>query len=314
MENTLELTVSEEFNLERIDKFLIIAAETDFSRSYLQKLIKNGHITVNGNSTKQNYKVKTDDIVLITFPVMEKLDLEPENLPLNILFQDSDIAVIHKQPGLVVHPGAGNYSHTLVNALLFHIKDLSGIGGVERPGIVHRLDKDTEGLMIIAKNDNAHQKLVEMFTNRELTKEYHALVTGRPSSPEFKIEKSISRHPKFRYKMTINENGKYALTTGKIVQQWNSGDSVYSLLKLRIFTGRTHQIRVHLSSEGMPIIGDPIYSRKPERHGVKFLLLAATHLSFNHPVSGKNLDFSIDLPEHFNSFIKKIERNSSNED
>ncbi len=313
MENTLELAVSEEFHLERLDKFLITAAETDYSRSHLQKLVKNGNITVNGGITKQNYKVKTDDIININFPAPEKLDLEPENIPLNILYQDSDIAVIHKQPGLVVHPGAGNFSHTLVNALLYHIKDLSGIGGVERPGIVHRLDKDTEGLMIIAKNDNSHAKLVEMFTNRELVKEYHAIVTGRPSTAEFKIEKPISRHTKYRYKMTVSETGRYSLTTGKIMKQWNYDDAIYTLLKLRIYTGRTHQIRVHLSSEGMPIIGDPIYSRKPERYGVPFLLLAATRLSFNHPITGEEMNFSIDLPEHFELFIKKLERNNENE-
>jgi len=309
-ETSIELTVPEDYHLERIDKFLVHALELDFSRSYIQKLIKNGDIKVNGDDIRANYKVKLDDSILITVPEPEELALEPEDIPIEIVYEDSSLAVINKQPGLVVHPGPGNWNRTLVNALLFHCRDLSSIGGAIRPGIVHRLDKDTTGLMIIAKNDIAHRNLVAAFAGRTVFKGYTAIVTGRPGKEHDVISKPLARHRKYRHKMTVAEDGKEAITEYTLKRMWNTGTQLFSLLDIKIHTGRTHQIRVHLSSESMPIVGDPIYSKKWERHRVPYLLLASTSLSLTHPETGEQLNFSIDLPEHMKAFVDKLDQQS----
>jgi len=303
----IELLVPEEFNLERIDKFLTASIELDWSRSYIQKLIKGDFILVNENSIKSNYKVKTDDEIVISIPKPRVLDLKPQDIPIDIIFEDDDIAVINKQPGLVVHPGPGNWDGTLVNALLFHLTNLSGIGGVERPGIVHRLDKDTSGLMIVAKSDLAHRNLVEDFSERRVFKEYHAVVVGKPKGDTGIIEEPIARHKKYRHKMTIDENGKFAKTGYEVEKIWSVSKGIFSLLHLNLFTGRTHQIRVHLSANGSPIVGDPIYSKKWEKHRVPFLLLAATKLKFTHPITKKEMSFEIDFPEHMKFFVEKLD-------
>lgn len=302
----IEVVVPFENNLERIDCFLSNLPEIDFSRSYLQKLIKNEDIIVNENKIKQNYKVKTDDIINIHIPEPTKLVLEPQDIPINIVYEDKSIVVINKTPGLVVHPGPGNWDKTLVNALLYHIKDLSHVGGVERPGIVHRLDKDTSGLMIIAKNDISHRKLIDIFANREIHKEYTTIICGKPKQNHFIIEKPISRHPKYRHKMTIIDNGKEAKTEVFLKKMWKIHMGVFSLLKIKLHTGRTHQIRVHLSSESLPIVGDPIYSKKWQKYKVPYLMLAATKLAFKHPETNEDLEFNIELPEHMNKFVDKL--------
>lgn len=304
----IEITVPAEYHLERIDKFLVYAIEENFSRSYIQKLFKNGMITVNGNPARQNHKVKTDEAITIEIPEPEPLDMTPENIPLDILFQDEYIAVINKQPGLVVHPGAGNWKGTLVNALLYHIKDLSGIGGTERPGIVHRLDKDTAGIMLIAKNDIAHKSLVEQFASRTIIKKYKAVVTGKPNREHEILSMPLARHKKYTHKMTVTEGGKEAVTEYTIEKIWNTSAGLFSMLDIRIHTGRTHQIRVHLSASALPIVGDPIYSKKWDRYNVPHLLLCSSSIEFRHPLSGETMKFSAPLPRHMKEFIEKIEK------
>lgn len=303
----ITLTVPEEYHLERIDKFLVYASELNLSRSYIQKLIREQNIIVNELPVKANYKAKTDDTIRIIIPEDTDIPLEPQNIPLDIVYEDSSIIVINKQPGLVVHPGPGNWDKTLVNGLLYHCKDLSSIGGVKRPGIVHRLDKDTSGLMIIAKNDISHQKLTESFSQRRIFKEYAAIIVGKPKQKHEVINKPIARHRKYRHKMTLAEDGKEAVTEYMLKKIWNTEKYIFSMLSVRIHTGRTHQIRVHLSSSGLPIVGDPIYSKKWEKHRVPYLLLASVTLGFQHPESGEELEFSVPLPSHMNAFIQKIE-------
>ena len=305
---TIEIIVPDENKLERIDKFLPASLELDLSRSYIQKLIKGGHIRANEKIIKPNYKVKADDRIVIAVPEPEPLELEPEDIPLDIIYQDQSIVVINKQPGLVVHPGPGNWNRTLVNGLLFHVKDLSSIGGISRPGIVHRLDKDTSGLIVIAKNDASHRFLTAEFSGRKVRKKYAAVVVGKPRSDHDRIEQPIGRHRKYRHKMTIDEKGREAVTEFRVKRVWNSRLGVFSLLDIDLHTGRTHQIRVHLSAAGIPIVGDPIYSKKWEKYRVPYLLLASTGLEFAHPSSGEIMTFTVELPEHMRTFMDKIER------
>ncbi len=307
-DNRIHITVPEEYHLERVDTFLTGSLETDFSRSYIQKLIKNSHITVNESPIKQNYRVKADDCIILDIPEPEKLDLISEDIPLDILFEDTSIAVINKPSGLVVHPGPGNWTGTLVNGLLYHMEGLSSIGGVERPGIVHRLDRDTSGLMVIAKNDRAHRFLVEEFSGRRVKKRYRAVVTGRTEKENGTISEPIDRHPKYRHKMTVIEGGREAVTDFSLDRTWNTGHGLFSELSLRIHTGRTHQIRVHLSWLGNPVVGDPVYSKKWKKHRVPHLLLASVELGFRHPETGEDLLFHADVPGHMKNFIQKLER------
>ncbi|MCP4134745.1 MAG: RluA family pseudouridine synthase [bacterium] len=300
--------VPEEYYLERVDKFLIHALELDLSRSYIQKLIKNGDILVNNSGIKQNYKVKTDDEITIRIPEPVELELLPEDIPLDILYEDSSIAVINKQPNLVVHPGPGNWSKTLVNALLFHIKDLSSIGGVIRPGIVHRLDKDTSGLMVIAKNDTAHKNLVEQFANRTVKKRYAALVQGKPKDEHAVIDQPIGRHHKYRHKMTVTPEGKEAVSEIFLKKIWNLRTGMFSLLDVKIHTGRTHQVRVHLSYIGNSIVGDPIYSKRWAKYKVPYLLLVSKYLGFTHPETKKEMEFEVPLPEHVTAFAERLDK------
>ncbi|HSA13362.1 MAG TPA: RluA family pseudouridine synthase [Spirochaetota bacterium] len=311
MNERFETTVPEEYHLERVDRFLAHSIEADFSRSYIQKLIRDGNILVNGGPVKQNYKVKAEDRIEIVVPEPVPLELEPQDIPLDILYQDEDIAVINKSPGLTVHPGPGNPDRTMVNALLFHLEGLSSIGGVARPGIVHRLDKDTSGLMVVAKNDRAHQRLVEEFSARRVKKRYMALVTGRPDRDHCVIDRPIARHRVYRHKMTIDESGRDAVTEYRLVKIWNNQMGLFSLLDVALHTGRTHQIRVHLSASGLPIVGDPVYSKKWEKHRVPYLLLASVSLSFIHPGTGEEVSFEVGLPEHMTDFIRKLDSFSS---
>jgi 23S rRNA pseudouridine1911/1915/1917 synthase len=302
------ICVPEENHLERIDTFVTGALEIDFSRSFIQKLIKKGMIRVNGKPIKQNYRVKTDDAIEIEIPEPEDLTLVPENIPLDIIHEDESIAIINKSPGQVVHPGPGNWNRTLVNALLFHLKDLSSIGGTARPGIIHRLDKDTSGLMIIAKNDHAHRFLSKKFAQREIVKRYAAVIVGKTRKEHDIIDEPIGRHPKYRHKMTIREDGRSAITEFSIKRILNSRHGTFSLLDVFPHTGRTHQIRVHLSSLGNPIVGDPIYSKRAHKYHVSHLLLGATYLEFEHPADGRIVRFERALPENIANFIKKLER------
>ena len=307
MYNKKKVFVPEDYDGERIDRFLACYMEDSISRSMVQKLIKSENILVNGKLIKPSYSLSTDDEIEVTFPQEDVKLPFPEDLAIDIIYQDDDIVVINKAPGIVVHLGPGNYEKTLVNALLFHIKKLSAAGDPTRPGIVHRLDRDTAGLMVVAKSDRAYYSLVEQFSHRQVIKIYKAVVTGKPPREEDLIDKPIARHKKYREKMCISEDGREALTQYKVEKVWHKSTGVFSLLTLRILTGRTHQIRVHLSSIGNPVVGDPVYSKKWSKFNVPYLLLGATYLSFKHPAQERLMEFEVPLPSHIVDFIEKLE-------
>lgn len=310
-ENIIELAVPEEGTGERIDRFLAYSLETSLSRTYLQKLIKEGKLTVNGLTVKPNYCLRTDDQIILLIPEPDELDLKPYNMPLEILYEDDDLAVINKPAGLIVHPGAGEWDHTLVNVLLYHLKNLSSIGGTVRPGIVHRLDRETSGLMVVAKNDKAHIFLSEEFAGRRVNKIYQTITCGIPRESHALIDQPIGRHPQYRQKMTIIEGGRDARSEYWTEKSWQTLTGNFSHLKVAIYTGRTHQIRVHLASIGAPVVGDPVYSKSAAKFDVPYLLLASTTLEFTHPTSGERVSFSIDLPEHMKDFITKLDNAES---
>ena len=299
MESKLIIDVSDEETGERIDSFL--SGKTEFTRTRIQQLIKNKNITVNGKATKSSYKIEENDEIVIEVPEAETTEIKPENIKIDIVYEDSDIAVINKQAGLVVHPAHGHYSGTLVNAILYHIKDLSGINGEIRPGIVHRLDKDTSGLIVIAKNDKVHAALTEMFQEKKIRKTYLAILKGKLNKSEGKIVTQIGRDKNDRKKMTVIDDitkGKNAITNYKVVSQNN----LFTLVKVNIETGRTHQIRVHMRHLGYPILGDSVYGRKDNE---KRQMLHAYKLEFLHPVTGHQMEFTGEIPEDFQKALKK---------
>jgi 23S rRNA pseudouridine1911/1915/1917 synthase len=298
----------------RLDLFLK-GKGVPYSRSQLKKWIDEGRISVNGKSEKGGYRLKGGDFLEVFPEDPIPLSLTPENIPLSILYEDKDLLVLDKPPGLVVHPAPGNYSGTLVHALLFHCLDLSGIGGMLRPGIVHRLDKDTSGLMIVAKNDASHQQLIRQFQTGKVIKEYQALIWGLPQKNHGRIEKPIGRHPVQRKKMTVDENkGKPAVTEWQVIERFPTQKITW--MKLGLKTGRTHQIRVHLSSQGLPVVGDPLYGGgkniKTKEKGlptevlktISRQLLHSSHLTFSHPTNRNLLDFSSPLPGDMEDLIK----------
>ena len=299
MESKLIIDVSDEETGERIDSFL--SGKTEFTRTRIQQLIKDRNITVNGKPTKSSYKIEENDEIIIEVPEVETTEIKPENIKIDIVYEDSDIAVINKQAGLVVHPAHGHYSGTLVNAILYHIKDLSGINGEIRPGIVHRLDKDTSGLIVIAKNDKVHTALTEMFQEKKIRKTYLAILKGKLNKSEGKIVTQIGRDKNDRKKMTVIDDitkGKNAITNYKVVSQNN----LFTLVKVNIETGRTHQIRVHMRYLGYPILGDSVYGRKDNE---KRQMLHAYKLEFIHPVTGRQMEFIGEIPEDFQKALKK---------
>ncbi len=288
---------------ERIDRFLA-AERADLSRSRIQKLISEGLITINGASvTKASVKLAEGDEVMITIPEPEPSDLVPEDIPLDIVYEDGDIIVVNKSAGMVVHPSAGHDSGTLVHALLGHGGDLSGVGGVLRPGIVHRLDKDTSGLIVIAKNDNTHRELSGQLQRRELTRIYVAVVKGTPKTAEGTIETGIGRHRRDRKKMAVlEEGGREAVTMYEVAQQLEK----HSLLEIKLSTGRTHQIRVHMAHINHPVVGDLTYGRKEKPALIKRQALHAWQLRLVHPVSGEAQQFKAPIPEDMEGLIQKI--------
>jgi 23S rRNA pseudouridine1911/1915/1917 synthase len=310
----LSIIVTAEDTRKRLDHFLVEQG-LPYSRSRLKKWIEEGRITVNGRREKGGYRLKIGDRLLIepeADPV--SMPLIPEEIPLTVCFEDRDLLVLEKPAGLVVHPAAGNYRGTLVHALLHHCRDLSGIGGVYRPGIVHRLDKDTSGLMVVAKNDAAHQHLVRQFQQGRVIKEYQALVWGVPTAPSGRIARPIGRHPRQRKKMAVDApRGKEAVTEWRVLERFPQG---ISWLKLILKTGRTHQIRVHLSFLGWPVVGDPLYGGTKQIRpltrsfpGLKEVtvtrqLLHASRLAFFHPTNENFLDFSSVLPEDMQSLLR----------
>ena len=301
--DVLELEVLEEDLNVRIDKFLSKNL-TDFSRSYLQDLIKEGYVFVNDGHVKQSYKLEENDKVIVYLKPIEDLEVNPENIPLDIIYQDSSIAIINKPVGMVVHPSAGHHNGTLVNALLYHIKDLSGINGVYRPGIVHRIDMDTSGLIAIAKNDEAHKALAEQLKDHSMARTYVCLVKGILESKRGIIKTLIGRDKKNRLKQAVvNEGGKEAITEFEVLETYNDR---FSLVKCHLQTGRTHQIRVHMNFIKHPIVNDPLYG---ENHKIAYessQLLHAYELTLTHPVTKEKMTFNAPIPAHFNEAINSI--------
>ena len=299
-----QLIVSTEDKGIRIDKYISLKLE-NISRANIQKMIENGDILVNGKNVKVSYKVEENDEIKITFEEPKESHLEAEDIPLNIVYEDEDIIVVNKQKGLVVHPGNGNPNGTLVNAIMSHCKDsLSGIGGEIRPGIVHRLDKDTSGLLIIAKNDEAHLNIAEQIKNHEVKKTYLALVRGRIKETEATIDMPIARDEKNRIKMAVDKKGKSAITHFKVIKKYEN----YTFLEINIETGRTHQIRVHLSKIGFPIVGDSVYSNGKNPFGVEGQMLHSYRLEFKHPRTGEILKLEAKLPQYFQDVLDKLDK------
>ena len=300
MEETI-FTIEENFEGDRIDKYLA-KVFSDQSRSYLQGLIEKGNILVNDKCVKSNYKLKIYDEVKVTIPEPLILKAEAEDIPLNIVYEDSDVIVVNKPQGMVVHPAPGNYSGTLVNGLLYHCKDLSTINGVIRPGIVHRIDKDTSGILVVAKNDNSHNFLSEQLRDHSMKREYYAVVEGRLKNDKGTIDKPLGRNKKDRLKMGIVEGGRRAVTHYEVIERYNNT----TLIKCILETGRTHQIRVHMASIGHPLIGDPLYGFKKQKFKLEGQMLHAKILGFIHPTTKEYMEFSSELPGYFQELIEKL--------
>lgn len=287
----------------RIDK-LIPILNKDITRAMAQKLLEDGKILVDGKKVKSSYKVKLDDEVYIEIPEAKETEIIEEDIPLDVLYEDEYIIAVNKPKGMVVHPANGNYTGTLVNALLYRCKNsLSGIGGEIRPGIVHRLDKDTSGVIIVAKCDKAHLNLSEQIKNHEVKKTYIALVRGIVQNDEATIDMPIARSKKDRKKMDIDKNGKNAITHFKVLKRFDG----YTLLKVNIETGRTHQIRVHLMRVGYPIVGDTVYSNGKNPFNVTGQMLHAKIIEFKHPITGENMKIEAPLPKYFEDIIEELE-------
>lgn len=288
----------------RIDKFLSDEFP-EMSRSYIQKLIKEDQITVNGKRIKANFKVSETDIVVMNEPELKEPDILAENIPLDILYEDSDILIVNKPKGMVVHPSAGHYTGTLVNALMYYCKDdLSGINGVMRPGIVHRIDMDTTGSLLVCKNDFAHQHLAEQLKVHSIRRVYHAIVHGVVKEDEGTIDAPIGRHPIERKKMAINhKNGKEAVTHFKVIKRFKN----YTYIQCQLETGRTHQIRVHMSSIKHPLVGDNVYGPAKSPFKLQGQTLHAKILGIEHPRTGEYIEADAPLPEYFVTLLKKLE-------
>ncbi|WP_252226036.1 MULTISPECIES: RluA family pseudouridine synthase [unclassified Clostridium] len=296
------LTVSKENEGTRIDKYLSEMLNGK-SRSFVQGLIEKENIKVNSELIKSNYKLKAWDEISITIPEAETLKVESENIDLDILYEDKDIIVVNKEQGMVVHPAPGNYNGTLVNALLFHCTDLSSINGVIRPGIVHRIDKDTSGVLVIAKNDESHNKLASQLKDHSMNREYYALVEGRFKNDSGIIDKPLGRDKKNRLKIAITQEGRRAVTHYEVLERYDLG---YTLIKCKLETGRTHQIRVHMASLNHPLVGDPLYGFKKQRFKLKGQMLHAKKLGFIHPTKNEYMEFSTELPQYFEEVLQKL--------
>ena len=293
--------VSYEFEGERLDKYIsMLFAEQ--SRSFFQKLIKDGHVSVNNKLEKANYRLKLEDFVQIEIPDAVEAQIQPENIPLDILYEDEDLLVVNKPKGMVVHPSAGHYTGTLVNAVMYHCKNsLSGINGEIRPGIVHRIDMDTTGSLIVCKNDESHLAIAEQIKIHSINRIYRGIVCGVVKEEEGTIHAPIGRHPIDRKKMAINEkNGKDAITHYKVLERFEK----YTYIEFKLETGRTHQIRVHMASIGQPLLGDPLYSNGKSSYKLQGQTLHAMTIGFIHPKTGKYIEISAPLPEYFEKILR----------
>lgn len=288
----------------RLDK-VVSNLEQNISREAIQRMVKTGKILVNGKQEKASYKTTVGDVITLEEEIPEEIELKPQEMPLDIIYEDEDMLVINKEKGIVVHPGNGNPDGTLANAVMAKCKDsLSGIGGKIRPGIVHRIDKDTSGLIIVAKNDTAHLNLSKQIQDRKVKKTYIALVRGVIKENEATINMPIGRSSKDRKKMAVTKDGKEAITHFKVLKRYNG----FTLLEVKIETGRTHQIRVHLSEIGYPIVGDEVYSNGKNPFGVKGQMLHAEKLELKHPRTGKDLTFEAPVPKYFEDIINQLEK------
>ena len=302
----MEKIVADSANV-RLDAY-ISSKETNLSRTNIQRLIEEGNILVNGQKKKISYKVQTGDNIEINIPEAKETSIKAENIPVEVVYEDNDIIVVNKPKGMVVHPANGNPDGTLVNAIMAMCKgSLSGIGGEIRPGIVHRLDKDTSGLLIVAKNDLAHINMSNQIKDRQVKKIYIALVKGNINENEATINMPIGRSTKDRKKMAVRKDGKEAVTHFKVLKRYKD----YTLLKVKIDIGRTHQIRVHMAEIGHPVVGDMVYSKGKNEFGVEGQMLHAQSLDFKHPITGKKMHLEAKLPEYFEKVLEKLDRENN---
>lgn len=299
----ISLQADETYMDERLDKFLS-AMLPDQSRSYLQKIIKDGNVLVNGEPKKSSYRLEDGDEVTADLPELKSPDIEPENIPLDILYEDDSILMVNKPKGMVVHPSAGHYTGTLVNAVLWHCQgQLSGINGVSRPGIVHRIDKDTTGVLVVCKNDAAHNAVAAQLKEHSITRKYRAIVHGVIKEDEGTVDAPIGRHPTERKKMASDvKNGKRAVTHYRVLERFQG----YTYVECQLETGRTHQIRVHMASIHHPLLGDTVYGPAKDSHHLEGQTLHAMVLGLIHPVTGEYLEVEAPLPEYFENLLKKF--------
>lgn len=287
----------------RLDVALALAFP-ELTRSAIQRLIEEGNVSVEGRKERRNYKVRLSQAVVLTVPAALPSAAQPEDIPLCVVYEDSDLVVINKSQGMVVHPAAGNYTGTLVNALLYYVDDLSGIGGEQRPGIVHRLDKDTTGLLVVAKNDRSHLALQQQLSTRTMKREYVAIVHGGLKTDTGTVDAPIARHPQRRKEMAIIKGGRSAVTH-YVVEERLAG---YTVVCLRLETGRTHQIRVHMASLGHPVVGDAVYGPQKPPFSLPGQMLHARKLGFIHPSSGEHMTFESKIPQIFAELLDKLRK------
>lgn len=303
-EEIREFLVEEDEEGDRLDVYLADQF-VDMSRSYIQKIIKDKKVTVNGKIEKAKYLVKEEDKIVIEIPKPKVLEVVPQDIPIEIVYEDDDIIIVNKPQGMVVHPAPGNYEATLVNAILYHCKgNLSSINGVIRPGIVHRIDKDTSGILMIAKNNNAHNCLAEQLKDHSITREYEFICHGVFKEDNVTVDRPIGRNPKDRLKMAIVPNGKRAVTHFEVIERFNG----YTHVRARLETGRTHQIRVHAMSINHPLVGDPVYGPKNSKIKLNGQALHAKKLGFIHPTTKEYIEFDSELPDYFQKLLEKLRK------
>ena len=302
MENIV-LTPEKDDIGERLDKYISENTE-DISRSYAATLAKSGLVTFNGRKLDKNYKIKGEEVIEIELPEPQMQEVEPEDIPLDIVYEDDNLLVINKPQGMVVHPAPGNYTGTLVNALLYHCKDsLSAINGVVRPGIVHRIDKETSGLLVVAKDNQSHIELSKQIKSKKALRSYWALVNGKVKE-NGTVNAPIARHPKDRKKMAVVQGGRDAVTHYNVIEEFDS----YTLLECVLETGRTHQIRVHMAHIGHSIVGDKTYGQKKEKFNLEGQLLHAKTLGFDHPIKGQEMKFTSEIPQYFENVLTVLRK------
>lgn len=301
-DDTRNFLVDEGYEKVRIDKFLS-DLNKDFTRSHIQKIIDQGLVNVNGKSVKSSYKLSKNDEVIIHIPTPKVMNIEPYDYPLDIIYEDDDILIVNKEKGMVVHPAPGHYNDTLVNAIMFHCKDnLSGINGELRPGIVHRIDRDTTGVLVICKNDFAHENIAKQLKEHSITRKYYAIVVGNVKDDSGKIDAPIGRNPNDRKKMAIVKDGRTAVTHYKVLERFGN----YTFIECELETGRTHQIRVHMKSIGHPLLGDDVYGAHKSQFNLDGQTLHAGVLGFIHPRTGEYVEFTAKLPDYFEKILNVL--------